>query len=97
MDSEKLKIFMGMNKKKTPAQKAVEASAEKLMSEGQLMKSLRDSKGWKLFDEFFRLKREYLGQELKTCKAEELIRLQERSKVIDELYAFMNSLIIRGN
>jgi hypothetical protein len=97
MDAEKLKIFMGLNKKKTPAQKAVEASVEKMMSEAQLMKSLRDSRGWKLFDEFFRLKREYLMQELKVCRAEDLIRLQERSKVIDELYAFMNSLIIRGN
>lgn len=95
MDAEKLKIFMGLNKKKTPENKAMEAAAAKIATDGQQMRDLIASPGWKLFDEFFAAQRAVLAQQLKICKPKELIRLQEKSKTIDELYNFMNSRIRR--
>jgi len=43
----------------------------------------------------FRRKKKFLAHELKTCSAKELPRLQEKSKIIDELYNFMYSKVIR--
>lgn len=97
MDSEKLKIFLGMNKVKTAEQARFELAASKIAEDAQAIRVLMESKGWKLLDEFFNAKRAVLAQELKLCKPKELIRLQEKSKIIDELYNFMNSKVLRDS
>lgn len=96
MDREKLDIFRGLWKgEKSPMYRELERQAEIMAGEAELMKDLREHKGWKLFDEFFTTKQKFINHELKTCSEKDLARHQERAKIIDELYAFMNSKIIR--
>lgn len=96
MHKDKLEIFKGLWKQgKTPAQRELEKQAEKLVQEAALVKGMMQTPGWKLLDEFFEKKKAVLALELKTCKPKELIRLQERAKIIDEFYSFLYSKIVR--
>jgi hypothetical protein len=96
MDKGKLDIFRGFWKKEPhPLQKELEQKTNELISQAKLMKDLRQHKGWKLFDEFFEIKKKFIAHELKTCSQNQLIRLQEKAKIIDELYAFMNTKIVQ--
>ena len=96
MHKDKLEVFRGLWKQeKTPAHKELERQAEILVQEAALIKGLMRHDGWKLLDEFFQKKQKVLALELKTCKQKDLIRLQERAKVIDEFYSFLYSKIVR--
>lgn len=97
MDTEKLKIFMGLHKKKTPEQMRMEAAILNMAEQAAAIRALKEMPGWKLFDEFFAAKRDVLAQELKICKLKDVIRLQEKAKIIDELYNFMNSKVLRDS
>ncbi len=96
MDREKLKVFLGLHKQApTQEQRLLQAQAEKMGQEAAIMRDLVKHRGWKLLDEFFTRKQAVLTQELKTCKAKDLVKLQEKSKIIDEFRAFVTSKIIR--
>lgn len=99
MDKGKLKIFRGLYRTESTAeQKALEAQSAKILREAELVRGLMKHPGWELLDEFFERKQVVMGQELKLVdptNVKQVTRLQEKSKIIDEFKAFLNSKLIR--
>ena len=100
MQIDKLKTFLGI-RKPTKEQKEMEAIVLKMVGDAEGIKAMQNTRGWKLLDEFFTTKKSVLSQEIKLLdpwkEPEKIARCQEKYKIIDELYNFMNSKILRGS
>ena len=98
MDLEKIKVLTGLwNREESKEALAFREQAERLEQEAEIMEGLTRHPGWRLLDEFFTRKQNLINHELKTCKEEDLARLQEKAKIIDEFRAFIYSKIAKGS
>lgn len=99
MNKEKLRAFLGITNK-TPESEALEKQMQKLEDEAAAMRELVETRGWKLLDEFFTMKKNIINQELRMLdpwkEAGTIARCQEKYKIMEELYNFINAKIIRG-
>ena len=96
MKLEKLKTFLRKRPTSISEQEMI-AHHEKVRQEAQSIRALHGTRGWKVLQEFFEAKKKVINQELRFYdpykEPEKIVRCQEKHKIIDELYNFMNSKV----
>ena len=95
MHNDKLGVFARFSRRQTQEEKELALAGEKIKQEADAVRSMMKTKGWKLTDEFFTSKKKVIRHKMETCHKDELPRLQDELRMIDDLYRFFNSKLLR--